>query len=123
MCSSDLDDFGTGWSSLAYLVGLPIDVLKMDRAFLADVETDPQRRALCSSVLHLGTSLGLAVIVEGVETQPELQLLRDMGHRFIQGFLLSRPVDADALATGLPGIPGPRTAARTAGPADDGTAS
>jgi PAS domain S-box-containing protein/diguanylate cyclase (GGDEF)-like protein len=117
-----VDDFGTGWSSLAYLVGLPIDVLKMDRAFLADVETDPQRRALCSSVLHLGTSLGLAVIVEGVETQPELQLLRDMGHRFIQGFLLSRPLDADALATGLPGIPGPRTATRTAGPAD-GTAS
>ncbi|WP_138757885.1 putative bifunctional diguanylate cyclase/phosphodiesterase [Modestobacter altitudinis] len=99
-----VDDFGTGWSSLAYLVGLPIDVLKMDRQFLADVETDPQRRALCASVLHLGTSLGLAVVVEGVETQAELQLLRDMGHRFIQGFLLARPMDVAALGTRLPGI-------------------
>jgi len=106
-----VDDFGTGWSSLAYLVGLPIDVLKMDRQFLADVETDPQRRALCASVLHLGSSLGLAVIVEGVETRPELQLLRDMGHRYIQGFLLARPMDAAALPAGLPGIAGPGTAA------------
>jgi PAS domain S-box-containing protein/diguanylate cyclase (GGDEF)-like protein len=96
-----IDDFGTGWSSLAYLVGLPIDVLKMDRQFLADVETDPQRRALCSSVLHLGNSLGLAVVVEGVETQAELQLLRDMGHRFIQGYLMSRPVPPEVLAEQL----------------------
>ena len=99
-----VDDFGTGWSSLAYLVGLPIDLLKMDRQFLADIETDPQRRALCASVLHLGSSLGLAVVVEGVETRDELQLLRDMGHRFIQGFLLSRPLDAAVLGSGLPGL-------------------
>ncbi len=97
-----VDDFGTGWSSLAYLVGLPIDVLKMDRQFLAHVETDPQRRALCASVLHLGSSLGLSVVVEGVETPAELQLLRDMGHRYIQGFLLARPVDAGTLARALP---------------------
>jgi PAS domain S-box-containing protein len=97
-----VDDFGTGWSSLAYLVGLPIDLLKMDRQFLADVETDPQRRALCSSVLHLGNSLGLSVIVEGVETRAELQLLRDMGHRFMQGYLLSRPLAPEALVDRLP---------------------
>jgi PAS domain S-box-containing protein/diguanylate cyclase (GGDEF)-like protein len=114
-----VDDFGTGWSSLAYLVGLPIDVLKMDRQFLADVETDPQRRALCASVLHLGNSLGHAVIVEGVETQAELQLLRDMGHRFIQGFLLARPLDAATLRRrlptitedGAPALPSPRLGA------------
>jgi EAL domain-containing protein (putative c-di-GMP-specific phosphodiesterase class I) len=97
-----VDDFGTGWSSLAYLVGLPIDVLKMDRQFLADVETDPQRRALCSSVLHLGTSLGLSVVVEGVETAAELQLLRDMGHRYIQGYLMSHPLAPEVLARRLP---------------------
>ena len=97
-----VDDFGTGWSSLAYLAGLPIDVLKMDRQFLTHLATDPQRQALCSSVLHLGTSLGMSVVVEGVETAPELQLLRDMGHRFIQGFLLARPVDAGTLARHLP---------------------
>jgi diguanylate cyclase (GGDEF)-like protein/PAS domain S-box-containing protein len=102
-----VDDFGTGWSSLAYLAGLPIDVLKMDRHFLADVEHDRQRRALCASVLHLGTSLGLAVVVEGVETEAELQLLRDMGHRFVQGFLLAHPLPAAALTDGLPGRPGP----------------
>ncbi|OMQ14954.1 hypothetical protein A7K94_0212880, partial [Modestobacter sp. VKM Ac-2676] len=101
-----VDDFGTGWSSLAYLVGLPIDVLKMDRQFLADVEHDPQRRALCASVLHLGTSLGLAVVVEGVETAAELQLLRDMGHRFIQGYLLARPMPPEALLGGLPAVTG-----------------
>jgi EAL domain-containing protein (putative c-di-GMP-specific phosphodiesterase class I) len=99
-----VDDFGTGWSSLAYLVGLPIDVLKKDRQFLADVERDPQRRALCASVLHLGNSLGLAVVVEGVETQAELQLLRDMGHRYMQGYLLARPLEAAVLISRLPGI-------------------
>jgi EAL domain-containing protein (putative c-di-GMP-specific phosphodiesterase class I) len=106
-----VDDFGTGWSSLAYLVGLPIDVLKMDQHFVADVERDPQRQALCRAVLQLGASLGLPVIVEGVTTEGELTLLRDMGHRFLQGFLFSRPLEADQLAAGAgrAGITLPRT--------------
>src|SRR3982750_3459106 len=52
-----IDDFGTGWSSLAYLVGMPVDVLKMDQYFLADVEHDPARKAMCRAVLHLGARL------------------------------------------------------------------
>ncbi len=100
-----VDDFGTGWSSLAYLVGLPIDVLKMDRAFLASLESDPRHQALCRSVLHLGTSLGLDVVVEGVETPCELQLLRDMGHRYVQGFLLARPTELPALAEVSAAVP------------------
>ncbi|MCO7222410.1 EAL domain-containing protein [Klenkia sp. PcliD-1-E] len=100
-----VDDFGTGWSSLAYLVGLPVDVLKMDRAFLASLETDPRHQALCRSVLHLGTSLGLDVVVEGVETPRELQLLRDMGHRFVQGFLLARPTELPDLAGTVHAVP------------------
>jgi PAS domain S-box-containing protein len=92
-----VDDFGTGWSSLAYLVGLPIDVLKMDRQFLASIESGPRHQALCRSVLHLGTSLGMDVVVEGVETPRELRLLRDMGHRFLQGFLLARPTELPVL--------------------------
>lgn len=96
-----VDDFGTGWSSLAYLVGMPVDVLKMDQYFLADVEHDPARRAMCRAVLQLGSSLGLPVIVEGVNTPATLALLRDMGHRYLQGFLLSRPLEAAALATGV----------------------
>ncbi len=110
-----VDDFGTGWSSLAYLVGLPIDVLKMDRQFLASVESGPRHQALCRSVLHLGTSLGMDVVVEGVETPRELQLLRDMGHRFVQGFLLARPTELHRLAETLETIPG----TLLAGAADD----
>ena len=95
-----VDDFGTGWSSLAYLVGMPIDVLKMDQHFLADVEHSPQRRALCRAVLQLGASLGLPVIVEGVDSPTVLGLLRDMGHRYLQGYVLSRPLEGATLADG-----------------------
>ena len=110
-----VDDFGTGWSSLAYLVGLPIDVLKMDQHFVSDVERDAQRQALCRAVLQLGASLGLPVIVEGVTTEGELALLRDMGHRYLQGYVFSRPLEADSLAAGAwrtgialpPGTPAP----------------
>ncbi|WP_167761790.1 GGDEF domain-containing phosphodiesterase [Blastococcus sp. CT_GayMR19] len=117
-----VDDFGTGWSSLAYLVGMPIDVLKMDQHFLANVENDPQRRALCRAVLQLGASLGLPVIVEGVDSPAVLGLLRDMGHRYLQGYVFSRPLEAALLADGaweayveLPAaIPAPRSATEAA---------
>ncbi|MDP5183861.1 EAL domain-containing protein [Blastococcus sp. BMG 814] len=95
-----VDDFGTGWSSLAYLAGMPVDLLKMDQHFLADVEHDPQRRALCRGVLQLGTSLGLPVVVEGVTTTGQLALLRDMGHRYLQGYAFARPLEAGQLADG-----------------------
>jgi PAS domain S-box-containing protein/diguanylate cyclase (GGDEF)-like protein len=95
-----VDDFGTGWSSLAYLVGMPVDVLKMDQYFLANVEHDPARRAMCRAVLNLGSSLGLPIVVEGVTNPAVLELLRDMGHRFLQGFVFSRPLEAEQLAAG-----------------------
>jgi PAS domain S-box-containing protein len=95
-----IDDFGTGWSSLAYLVGMPVDVLKMDQYFLANVEHDPARRAMCRAVLQLGSSLGLPVIVEGVTNPAVFQLLRDMGHRYLQGYVFSRPLEAEQLADG-----------------------
>jgi EAL domain-containing protein (putative c-di-GMP-specific phosphodiesterase class I) len=98
---------------------MPIDVLKMDQHFLANVEHDPQRRALCRAVLQLGTSLGLPVIVEGVDSSAVLGLLRDMGHRYLQGYVFSRPLEPAQLADGaweayieLPAaIPPPRSAA------------
>jgi PAS domain S-box-containing protein len=95
-----VDDFGTGWSSLAYLVGMPVDVLKMDQYFLADVEHDPARRAMCRAVLNLGASLGLPIVVEGVTNPAVLELLRDMGHRYLQGFVFSRPLEAGQLTAG-----------------------
>ncbi|WP_158545961.1 bifunctional diguanylate cyclase/phosphodiesterase [Blastococcus sp. TF02A-30] len=95
-----VDDFGTGWSSLAYLVGMPVDVLKMDQYFLANVEHDPARRAMCRAVLQLGSSLGLPVVVEGVTNPATLALLRDMGHRYLQGYVFSRPLEAAQLTAG-----------------------
>jgi EAL domain-containing protein (putative c-di-GMP-specific phosphodiesterase class I) len=95
-----VDDFGTGWSSLAYLVGMPVDVLKMDQYFLANVEHDPARRAMCRAVLQLGSSLGLPVIVEGVTNGAVLTLLQDMGHRYLQGYVFARPLEAAQLVAG-----------------------
>jgi EAL domain-containing protein (putative c-di-GMP-specific phosphodiesterase class I) len=113
-----IDDFGTGWSSLAYLVGMPVDVLKMDQYFLANVEHDPARRAMCRAVLQLGSSLGLPVIVEGVTNADVVALLRDMGHRYLQGFVFSRPLERVQLRDGAwqvgaavttPELPAPQT--------------
>ncbi len=95
-----VDDFGTGWSSLAYLVGMPVDVLKMDQYFLANVEHDPARRAMCRAVLQLASSLGLPVVVEGVTNEAVLTLLRDMGHRYLQGYVFARPLEVPQLAGG-----------------------
>jgi PAS domain S-box-containing protein len=114
-----VDDFGTGWSSLAYLVGMPVDLLKMDQHFLENVEHDPARRAMCRVVLQLGSSLGLPVIVEGVTNPAVVALLRDMGHRYLQGFVFSRPLERAQLLDGAwqvgaavttPELPEPRPA-------------
>ena len=91
-CIISLDDFGRGWSSLAYLARLPVDVLKMDREFVAGIEGDRRGAALVASVIELGRTLGMDVVAEGVETPGQLRALRDMGCRFVQGYLLGRPV-------------------------------
>ena len=87
-----LDDFGTGRSSLNHLGALPIDVLKLDRDFVARVDRHPRSRALCESVIAIGRALGLDVVAEGVETPAQLGVLRGLGCGFAQGFLLSRPL-------------------------------
>jgi PAS domain S-box-containing protein/diguanylate cyclase (GGDEF)-like protein len=113
-----VDDFGTGWSSLAYLVGMPVDVLKMDQYFLANVEHDPARRAMCRAVLQLGSSLGLPVIVEGVKNPAVLALLKDMGHRYVQGYVFARPLEAGQLVDGEWKFTGPVAALALAAPAE-----
>ncbi len=92
-----IDDFGTGFSSLAYLHRLPIDRLKIDRAFVRDLDSKSGSGAsIAQTVIGLGRSLGLSVIAEGVETEAQAKLLMDLGCPLAQGFLYSRPVDAEA---------------------------
>jgi diguanylate cyclase (GGDEF)-like protein len=90
-----LDDFGTGYSSLSHLRRFPIDVLKIDRSFVAGIDgNDVGERALVRSIVRLAHSLNLEVVAEGVERQSQVQPLRGLGVHFGQGYLFSRPVDA-----------------------------
>ena len=87
-----LDDFGTGYSSLSYLHQLPIDVLKVDRSFVSGVDGDGHHRGFVETIIGLARHLDLEVICEGVETEEQARILREMGCDFAQGFLYSRPV-------------------------------
>ena len=94
-----VDDFGTGRSSLAYLRDLPIDEIKLDRAFLRGLTTDRTAQAIVRAVIRLGTELGVRVIAEGIEDEETLTRLHGMGCGYAQGFLLGRPMpEADFVA-------------------------
>jgi EAL domain-containing protein (putative c-di-GMP-specific phosphodiesterase class I) len=84
-----IDDFGTGFSSLSYLAKLPVDSLKIDRSFIADMTVGPQGLALVSSIINLAHSLKLNVVAEGVETLEQSRLLRLLNCDEIQGFVVS----------------------------------
>jgi diguanylate cyclase (GGDEF)-like protein/PAS domain S-box-containing protein len=90
-----IDDFGTGYSSLVYLKRLPIDTLKIDKEFIDDLTRDPDDEAITSTIITMGHSLGLTVIAEGVETELQLNFLREQGCDEIQGHWLSRPIDGE----------------------------
>jgi diguanylate cyclase len=86
-----IDDFGTGYSSLDTLRSFPFDKIKLDRSFMREIETSQQARAIIRAVLTLGRSLDIKVLAEGVETGPQLEILRKEGCNEVQGFLLGRP--------------------------------
>ncbi len=93
----EIDDFGTGYSSLSKLQSLDIDVIKIDQSFVRKLETDRQTWALCQSMISVGRNLGIAVVAEGVETGPQLEILREMGCHQIQGYLVSPPVPPEKI--------------------------
>ena len=87
-----LDDFGTGMSSLSYLRELPIDTVKIDKSFVANITQDPVNRAIVASVKEVAHLLNLQVIAEGVEKEEQLKSLKDLGVDAFQGFLLGKPL-------------------------------
>jgi len=103
-CVLSVDDFGRGYSSLAYLARLPVDVLKLDREFIADIERDERGAAIVSSVIDMGRRLGMDVVAEGVETVGQLRILEQMRCASLQGWLFGRPVDLHALTEVLAGF-------------------
>lgn len=92
-----IDDFGTGYSSLSYLRQLPARQLKIDRSFVADVETSADARAIVSAVIQLAHELGLRVVAEGVETEGQRDILLGLRCDELQGYFLARPMPAETL--------------------------
>jgi diguanylate cyclase (GGDEF)-like protein/PAS domain S-box-containing protein len=89
-----IDDFGTGYSSLAYLKKFDLDYLKIDRAFVQNLEHGKNDQALCSAIIMMAHTMGFKVVAEGVETEAQRALLLQAGCDYAQGFLFSRPVSA-----------------------------
>lgn len=87
-----LDDFGSGYSGLARLAELRPDIIKLDRDLVRDCDQDHVRLSILASIQILGTQIGTKVVFEGVEREGELAALRSIGARYVQGYLLSRPV-------------------------------
>jgi len=87
-----LDDFGTGFSSLSYLRDLPIDALKIDRAFVTEIDSERRSASVCQAILTLGHTLGLQVIAEGVERAAQSVWLREHGCDQIQGYYVAAPM-------------------------------
>ena len=98
-----IDDFGTGYSSLSYLHQLPVDILKIDRTFVATIATGSTDRSLAPAIVSLAAALGLAVVAEGVETQMQADTLRAVGCELAQGYFFARPMDHEAMGQLLVG--------------------
>jgi EAL domain-containing protein (putative c-di-GMP-specific phosphodiesterase class I) len=87
-----LDDFGTGYSGLSRLADLKPDIIKLDRGLVENCDENKMRLSILSSMIALGTELDIKVVIEGVERIGELNALRGVGARFIQGFYFARPI-------------------------------
>jgi diguanylate cyclase (GGDEF)-like protein/PAS domain S-box-containing protein len=92
-----VDDFGTGYSALSYLQTFPVDVLKIDRSFVSGIDRDPERARLVHGIVEMGRNLRLSVVSEGIEEAGEAALMREFRSQYGQGYLFSKPVDAQTL--------------------------
>lgn len=99
-----LDDFGTGFSSLSYLKGLPVDTLKIDKSFVDTLVTDENTQIIIESIIHMARRLGYETIAEGVETKEQFQYLKDLSCDIIQGYYLGRPMPAEKIEELLAGL-------------------
>ena len=93
-----IDDFGTGYSSLNYLKKFPVHTLKIDRSFIREITTNPDDEAIASAVITMAKGLNLRVVAEGVETVEQLEVLRSLNCRYMQGHLFSKPAPAEQFA-------------------------
>ncbi|HXG95051.1 MAG TPA: EAL domain-containing protein [Blastocatellia bacterium] len=91
-----IDDFGTGYSSLSYLYRLPIDTLKIDRSFISHLSGNNENREIVRTIITLAKTLGMGVVAEGIETQDQLDLLKNLKCDYGQGYLYSKPLEANA---------------------------
>jgi c-di-GMP-specific phosphodiesterase len=96
-----MDDFGTGFSSLANLVNLPLSEVKIDQSFVVGLDRTGDSHSIVKAVIRIGQSLGVTVVAEGVETRPQLEVLDDLDCPVVQGFLVSRPLAADQVPSWL----------------------
>lgn len=94
-----MDDFGTGYASLSYLRSFAFDRIKIDRSFVADITRKADGHAVIRAIAGLGRSLGMTTVAEGVETEDQMQRVRSEGCTDVQGYLISRPIPADAIRT------------------------
>ncbi len=97
-----IDDFGTGYSSLSYLKKFPVHKLKIDQTFVQDVTENHDDAIIARSIIHLGQAMNLEIIAEGVETEGQLEFLRNEGCQQVQGFLFAKPMTSEALVDWLP---------------------
>ncbi|HEX7741666.1 MAG TPA: EAL domain-containing protein, partial [Sphingobium sp.] len=104
-----LDDFGTGYSSLSYLRDYTFDTLKVDQSFMREVGEKGRDRAIAQSVAYLAHALDVETVAEGIETEEQLRYAREMGFTNVQGFVLSRPMAADALLEMMRAMKGDRS--------------
>lgn len=103
-----LDDFGTGYSSLSYLRQLPLDTIKVDRSFVSGIGADLESTPIVQAVISLAHGLGIDVVAEGIETEPQLTVLRELACDRAQGYLFSKPLPAAELEGLLAAAPGTR---------------